>query len=419
MRSESTARSIALRIDGIDVSFERKARAAPASDRPADGPKHSFRAGNRFSFASRSMRWHAIRIVPTGPGKIPQANRCSHFAHSRRPNLPVRQFSWLAGIARLRGNRMKGRFWRWAGLSFAGVLFLALAASASAQVVVTVEGDTASATISLTDDNGTTYDADVTIVFDTPQNLTPQALNLSAEIVDPDEIDPRLRSDGSLPNNNCYLGICPTVDPAFPVMITVEPLSLPWLFASGFDGGDSGSGVFSFLNTYQIDVHTHDLVYADGSPYRLFKAPVGGDFHDVTNDVMPGSVRVRGRGGDFSQFVVANDPRSSTLLGAQFVSLQKVAELDARILAAVLSDGLRLDLLDLLTQVNALLLINLTGAIAALDSLIDLIEIHAGADIANVWSADHSVVNDAGQMDELAKTLRFSLQRQQGAAANP
>jgi hypothetical protein len=134
---------------------------------------------------------------------------------------------------------------------------------------------------------------------------------------------------------------------------------------------------------------------------------------------MPGSVRVRGRGGDFSQFVVANDPRSSTLLGAQFVSLQKVAELDARILAAVLSDGLRLDLLDLLTQVNALLLINLTGAIAALDSLIDLIEIHAGADIANVWSADHSVVNDAGQMDELAKTLRFSLQRQQGAAANP
>jgi hypothetical protein len=202
-------------------------------------------------------------------------------------------------------------------------------------------------------------------------------------------------------------------------MITVEPLNLPWLFASGFDGGDSGSGVFSFLNTYQVDVHTHDLVYADGSPYRLFKAPVGGDFHDVTNDVMPGSVRVRGRGGDFSQFVVANDPRNSTLLGAQVVSLQKITELDARILAAVLSDGLRLDLLDLLAQVNTLLLIDLTGAIAALDSLIDLIEINAGTDIANVWSADHSVVNDAGQMDELAKTLKFSMQRQQGAAANP
>ena len=43
----------------------------------------------------------------------------------------------------------------------------------------------------------------------------------------------------------------------------------------------------------------------------------------------------------------------------------------------------------------------------------------AGIDIANVWSADHSVVNDAGEIDELAQTLRFSMQRQQGAAANP
>ena len=314
------------------------------------------------------------------------------------------------------------------GIVLAGILCLALATSATAQVVVTVDGDTAYATISLTDSSGVTYDADVTIVFDSPRHLTPRALNLTAQLIDPDDINPRLETD-QYGNSNCYsllpppLGtpICPTVDPAFPVMITVEPIVLPWLFSSGFDDGSvAGGGTFSFLNTYQFDVHTHDLVYADRSPYRLFKAQIGGDFHDVTNDVMPGSVRVRGRGGEFSEFVVASDPRSNaSLLAAQSVSLEKILELDTRILAAIISDGLRLDLLDLLAQVNALLLVDLTGALAALDSLIDLIHLDAGSDIANVWSADHSVVNDAGGMDELAQTLRFSMLLQQGAAPNP
>lgn len=322
---------------------------------------------------------------------------------------------------------MTGRFTRWTCSVVAGVLLMALAAAASAQVVVTVDGDTAHATISLTDNNGTTYDADVTIVFDTPANLTPAALNLTATIIDPAEIDPRLAFDQN-GASNCYTRLlpppiqtfCPTIDPAFPVMVTVEPIVLPWLFMSGFDGGDSGDGVFSFLNTYQLEIHTHDLAYTDRSPYRVFKAPVGGNFHDITNETAPGSMRARGRGGAFSQFVIANDPRSNVgLLGAQAVSLQKIAELDTRILAAILSDGLRLDLLDLLAQVNALLLIDLTGALSALDSLIDLLDVNAGSDIANVWRADHTVVNDAGEMKELAETLRFSMLLQQGASAQP
>jgi hypothetical protein len=304
-------------------------------------------------------------------------------------------------------------------LAFVGAAGLALATAASAQVVVVVDGDTANATISLTADNGTTYDADVTIVFDTPQNLTPAALNLTASIVDPDDINPRLMRD-QYGGSNCYRPLligpeyCPVVDPAFPVMITVEPVVIPWLFNSGFDGGDSGGGVFSFLNTYQMDVHTHDLAYVDGSPYRLFKAPVDGNFHDVTTDVMAGSMRARGRGGAFSEFVVASDPRPPLT-----ASVQKIVELNIRILASILSDGLQLDLINLLVQVNALLLIDITGALAVLDSLIDLIDLNAGTDIANVWSADHSVVNDAGEMDELARTLKFSMLRQQGGVAHP
>jgi len=131
-------------------------------------------------------------------------------------------------------------------------------------------------------------------------------------------------------------------------------------------------------------------------------------------------VRVRGRGGAFSEFVVANDPRSNLdLLGAEAVSLEKIVELDTRILAAIISDGLRLDLLDLLAQVNALLLVDLTGALAALDSLIDLVDTNSGTDLANVWRADHTVVNDAGEIKELCETLRFSMLLQQGASAHP
>ena len=294
---------------------------------------------------------------------------------------------------------------RWSCFAFAGVLFLALAGRASAQVVVTVDGDTAHATISLTDNNGVTYDADVTITFDTPLNLTPQSLNLTAELVDPasSALQDRLPPPPSclVPPLVCSPGV--QVDPRFPVMITVEPVDFSWLFASGFDGGD-GSGDLQFLNTYDFEVHTHDLLYTDESPYRLYKAPIGDDFHDVTNDVTEGSVRVRGRGGAFSQFLVVEDTRAGLT-----VAVDKIVALHLRILAAAIDDGLRLDLLALLAEVDALLLIDLTGALDALDQLIELLLENAGINIDNVWSAHHDVVNDAGEMLELAYTLRFSL----------
>jgi hypothetical protein len=309
------------------------------------------------------------------------------------------------------GEYMKVRWRYWSGLVFAGVLGLAMATAASAQVVVTVDGDTAYATISLTDNNGVTYDADVTIVFDSPENLTPQSLNLTAELVDPVQMLSRL------PEPPCVLILCPppnvVVDEAFPVMITVEPVDFPWLFTSGFDVDESGTGDLSFHNTYSVEVHTHDLEYTDNSPYRLFKAPVGGPFDDITTDVLKGSMRARGRGGAFSQFIVVNDGRG--LLG---VIAGKILALNLRIVAAALDDGLRLDLLALLAKVDALLLIDLVGALDALDELIALIDVNAGTNIANIWSAHHDVINDAGEMNSIADTLHFSMTRLAGAA-NP
>ncbi|MEO7326234.1 MAG: DUF6689 family protein [Dokdonella sp.] len=285
-------------------------------------------------------------------------------------------------------------------------------ASAQAVVVVTVDGNVAHADISLDNGIGATYSAEVTITFDSTLNLDADSLNLTAQLVDPHDSALTARLPG------CTLLVdppnCMFVDPAFPMLITVEPPDSGWLFKSGFDNAESGTGDLSFLNTYEFEIHTHDLVYTQNSPYRLFKAPIGGLFGDVTDDVLSGSVRTRGRGGAFSQFLIVSDTRLTMT-----VALGKIVALDTRILAASLSNLLRGDLLGLLNQVNVLVLVDVGAAIEALDSLIAEINLHAGLDIANVWRSEHDVVNDAGEMLSLAQTLRFSLVRLQGSATPP
>jgi hypothetical protein len=268
---------------------------------------------------------------------------------------------------------------------------VALAPLAHARVVVTASGDNATADISLAS-GGNTYTATVTIAFDNAQNLSPSELNLSAQLVDP--LDPGLIS--RLPA--CILPLlgCVTIDPNFPMLITVEPLNI-------------GAGNLTFQNTYDLEVHTANLNYAPYSRYRLFKAPVNGTFADMTEDVVSGSVRARGRGGSFSQFLVVSDTRSSLT-----VELAKDAALKLRILASILDGNLLNNLLGLLDNVeSAVALRNYTLAISNLDTLIDTIQTNAGAGIANTWNSNHLVANDAGDMLSLAQTLRFTLQRLQ------
>lgn len=269
---------------------------------------------------------------------------------------------------------------------------------ATAGVVVTVDGNIAHADISLDNGIGRTYEAEVTITFDTAVNLDPGSLNLTAQLVNP--------NDASLV---ARLPVGITIDPAFPMLITVEPPAFAWLFASGFDGNEDGSGDLAFLNTYEFEVHTHELVYFDDSPYRVIKAPIGGSFHDFTQDIRPGSVRARGREGAFSQFLVGRDHRTN-LVTMLLVATQKLVALQLRVIAASLSNLLNGDLLGLLAVINAdLLALDLTGAIAALDQFITEVEAHAGIDIPNQWNSRHDVVNDAGEILGLAQTLRFTL----------
>jgi hypothetical protein len=297
--------------------------------------------------------------------------------------------------------------------TFALLVMASLAApAASAQVAVEIIGDTAHATILLADSQGSTYDAQVTIAFDTALNLTAGSLNLTAELFDP--ADPAMT--GRLPPGISFAH-------AFPMIVTVEPPAFDWIFAAAFDGSEDGGGALSFRNDYQIEIHTHNLAYAPGGPLRLLKAPVGGTFADVTEDVLEGSARARGRGGAFSQFIVGVDANNSGLPLILAVIIPKTSALSLRLVSAVLDDVLRGQLVgllaDVLTAVTSAIVnpaLGCTNALVPLDQFMASVQQNADAgNIANLWRAQHDVVNDAGELESLAQTLRFSLLRCTGA----
>jgi len=282
------------------------------------------------------------------------------------------------------------------------------APSASASVSVVIpDGNTAVATIALTDANANAYSAVVTIAFDQALDLTADSLNLTAQLFDP------AMPPGVLPGNV-------SVDPAFPVVITVEPPDV--LFMNSYEANQSGDGNLAFFNTYELEVHTANLACASSnSSYRLYKAPHGSNvFADVTDDLFQGSVRARGRGGAFSQFIVVRDERPQTLLGVPLIAAQKLTALTARLnVATILNPVLLTTLTNALLNVGTdLALLNIGAALQDLQVFID--GVLAGAqsgDIANEWKSDRTLVNDAGELLSLAQTLQFSLRLLQAGNA--
>lgn len=293
----------------------------------------------------------------------------------------------------------------WAAFFLLLLLGLLSAVPAQAQVTVTINGNVAEVDISLF--NGfTTIDADVTITFEQPQNLTAQNLNFQAQLISP--TDPAVV-------NRLPAGV--NIDPAFPVLITIEPLYFAdRIFASGLQSGEGGDGNLRFINSYEMQVHTHELLYTPGTPYRIFKAPLGGTFFDITADVTNGSVRGRGRSGGFSQFMMVRDTRPELVgvlgLGLPVIALLKVVELELRITVAILGNLLRLELVGLLANVQAaLLILDYATALVQVDQLILRIDQEAGTGIQNEWRAQRDLVNDAGDLDGLARSLRYSIIR--------
>ena len=262
---------------------------------------------------------------------------------------------------------------------------LMFAAPAEANTTVTITGpNTARADFAL---GGTPaaplYTGTLFLTFDSPIGLTAQNLNITAQIVNPN--DPALRarlSGGSAVN----------VPSNFPVMISVSP--------------PAGSG-FEFLNAAQVDLYTTKLSYTANSAYRLYKAPTGGMFFDLTEDVIPGSVRCRTRTGSFSDFIMVTDNRSA-LQAAE----DKYAFLDARVDDDDIDPTTRATLqLDLDESYEEFLEGDYEDARAELDDLELRIDTAAGITVPNRWRALGDLDNVAGSVEGEAASLDFYLRK--------
>lgn len=261
---------------------------------------------------------------------------------------------------------------------FAATALLLVSSLASAQSVpvsVTVSGDTATVTVG----SGSVPLADLTLSFDDASGLSASSLGISAQLVGLTDAALLAR----LPNLSLT-----QLDPAFPLLITIEPPTL---------------GGLSFHRSVRVEVHTHALSYAPGSSFRLFKAPLGGAFRDITDEVAPGSVRARGTTGGFSQFLVLPDLRATDAVVAQ-----KIAWLRARIDLLPATEQAAFDLL-LDEAETAVAGEDYADAIAALDNFRSRATTRAGLYLGDQWRAARDLDNHAGELIAGAATLKFSV----------
>lgn len=221
--------------------------------------------------------------------------------------------------------------------------------------------------------------AELALDFQDATGLSADSIGISASLVDP--LDPALLS--RLPGANLT-----TLPDALPLLITIEPPA---------DGG------LSFRNTGRLEIHTHAIPYSIGSSFRVFKAPLGGAFRDVTDEIAQGSVRARTTYGGFSQFLVLVDVRHT----AEVIDA-KIAWLRGKVAALPTTERPAFDAL--LDQAeDAVAAANYAAALGAIDALRARAQARAGQFLANEWRATRDVENQAGELIAGARTLSFSV----------
>lgn len=263
-----------------------------------------------------------------------------------------------------------------------------LPGAARGQVVLTIVGDSADAVITLPGPGSTIYQAEFEIDFEFPQNLTEACLGLSADVLDAGEIaDVTAR----FPDPAGY-----AIDAAFPVRVRVDPPA-----ACGLE----------FRNDLKLKYRAENLVYVADSPYRLLKAPGGGAFTDITAQVSAGSVRTRGSGGSFSEFVIARDlvidPAADAV--AQYAAL--AARLDDPAISTTVQRVLELDVAASRAAYEA-------GDFGAAGAYLEQFDGRCrGFDedaVPDRWRAARDLVDARGELLAIAAALRFSLLQLEG-----
>lgn len=257
-----------------------------------------------------------------------------------------------------------------------------LASTAVAQPVLTprISGNELTAKIQLPG----ALEADLTLQFEQVVGLNPNALVLSATLVDP--MDPALLA--RLPEGG-LVGI-----PAgFPVLVRIEP---------------TASSPLSFSGVSRVSVYTHNLTLGAHSPLRLLKAPHGsGAFQDITGFLELGSVRAGGGTDGYSDFLIVADTRPvDTVIGLKFDAIQDALTAHA----AVVPSPVLQDLQARLQNARALFQAgSISAAINAVIAFGEEIKRQSGASIPDVYRANSPLVNVAGLLRSGADTLKFSL----------
>ncbi|GAA4353152.1 DUF6689 family protein [Kangiella taiwanensis] len=226
-------------------------------------------------------------------------------------------------------------------------------------------------------------EADFTITFEDAIGLNENSIGLTAEVIDITDLSILNRLPSTIDTNLLS---------AFPMLITVEPPSTQGL---------------AFEGLVTVDIHTHNLEYTAGTPLRLFKAPLGGQFRDITMTMGSGSYRARGTTGKFSQFLILADLRLPTT-----VVNTKMSNLSSTLsnFSSQMSSATYTSLNAKLTEVQQLITQqNYVHASNKLNEFKQLVEAARGIDIPDVWRSSRDIDNVAGELMALANTLRFSL----------
>jgi hypothetical protein len=221
--------------------------------------------------------------------------------------------------------------------------------------------------------------AELTLTFDDATGLSASSLGVSARLVNLS--DPALL--GRLPDPQLM-----QLNSALPLLVTIEP---------------PAAGGLSFRRSGRFELHTHALAYSLGSNYRVLKAPVGGTFHDTTEEIAQGSVRARSRYGGFSQFLVVADLRRTG-----DVIDEKIAALRSRVATQPASEQPAftgyLDAVE-----SAVANDRYDDAITAVDLVSQRALARAGNGLLDEWRATRDADNQVGDLLAGAATLKFSI----------
>ncbi len=231
------------------------------------------------------------------------------------------------------------------------------------------------------------------VTFKGRQAIDLDDFNVSAEEVDPTDaaLLARLPAGVVIPSE-------------FPVLIHVDP---------GSNAEQAFRGRASF------EVETDDIDFFADSNVRLFKAPDGGAFTDITETYGLGSFRARGSAGSFSELMLVRDLRSNAaVLTAKFLALETRLQLHENDIDAVVYARLS----SLLDQAKtAYQSSDLDTAKDRIDAFIDLAEAESGDGVPDIWvsTAGTLRVNVAAALLSAARTVRFNLVIERSPVADP